>query len=228
MNIISHPSPNFNARRLPLDYIIIHHTDTRNVDEALAILCQQNRPAAEGGEVSVHYCIARDGRIFQLVDDSQRAWHAGIGNWRGVTDMNSASVGIELDNDGYRYGPTAFPEAQIESLLELLRHLSDQHSIAPENIIGHSDYAPGRKQDPSHLFPWAELALAGFGLWPQQKLRGVTLSAAEANARLFALGYDTTNPDALLAFQLHFCPTERGQGLSQLTKDTLAGFGGGL
>lgn len=224
MQTIPHPSPNFNERLLPLQYVMIHHTDTQSAEDALAILTQKGRLPEQGGEVSAHYCIARDGRLFQLVDDDKRAWHAGKGNWQGITDMNSASIGIELENPGYSYGMQPFPDVQIDQLIGLLNHLVLRHTIHPHHIIGHSDYAPGRKADPGHTFPWADLARLGLGLWPTKKVVGATITEAESNDILARLGYDIANPKALSAFQLHFCPAERDRGLTQATQDLLAGF----
>ena len=150
------PSPNFDQRRPVL--IVVHFTDEASAEQALHTL----RTANSGGPVSSHYLVGNDGRIYQLVADSQRAWHAGAGHWGTITDVNSASIGIELDNDGH----SPFTKAQIDSLLRLLADLTDRLRIPRTQIIGHEDLAPGRKDDPGPRFPWQLLADAGFGLWP--------------------------------------------------------------
>ncbi|AHX14185.1 N-acetylmuramoyl-L-alanine amidase [Dyella jiangningensis] len=151
------PSPNFDQRRPVL--IVVHFTDEQSAEQALHTL----RTANSGGPVSSHYLVGNDGRIYQLVADSQRAWHAGAGHWGTITDVNSASIGIELDNDGH----SPFTKAQIDSLLRLLADLTDRLRIPRTQIIGHEDLAPGRKDDPGPRFPWQLLADAGFGLWPR-------------------------------------------------------------
>lgn len=154
------PSPNFDARR-PLA-IVIHATEQGSAEQSLETLRTRNR----GGPVSAHYLIGDDGRIYQLVADGDRAWHAGGGRWGTLTDLNSASIGIELDNEVGE----AFTEAQLASLLRLLDDLTTRLSIPKTQVIGHADMAPTRKRDPGALFPWQRLADAGYGLWPQGAL----------------------------------------------------------
>lgn len=154
------PSPNYNARSAEL--IVLHFTDQHSVQQSLDTLRTHN----SGGPVSAHYLIGSDGHVYQLVADSQRAWHAGAGRWGTMTDVNSASIGIELDNDG----ATAFAPPQISRLLRLLTDLTERLSIPRTQIIGHEDLAPERKDDPGALFPWQQLAAAGFGLWPDATL----------------------------------------------------------
>lgn len=150
------PSPNHEPRRPIL--IVIHATEQASVQRSLDTLRSRNR----GGPVSAHYLIGRDGSRYQLVADDQRAWHAGVGRWGTITDVNSVSIGIELDNDG----TAEFPPAQIDSLLVLLTDLCDRLRIPRTQIVAHSDFAPARKRDPNALFPWQQLAEAGFGIWP--------------------------------------------------------------
>ncbi|WP_049623022.1 N-acetylmuramoyl-L-alanine amidase [Frateuria defendens] len=151
------PSPNYDVRRPVL--IVIHFTDEDSVQRSLEILRTRN----SGGPVSAHYLVGADGHIYQLVADTQRAWQAGAGHWGTITDVNSASIGIELDNDGH----VPFAPAQIASLLRLLDDLTTRLRIPRTQVIGHEDLAPGRKVDPGPLFPWRQLAEAGYGLWPQ-------------------------------------------------------------
>lgn len=187
-------SPNHGERKAQL--IVLHYTASASVPEALAILQSGN---AEG-PVSAHYLIGADGRRYQLVADSQRAWHAGAGRWGTITDVNSASIGIELDNDGR----TPFTSIQIASLIELLRDLTERLRIPPTQIIGHEDLAPGRKRDPGPLFPWRLLADAGFGRWPVAPLVDPPVGF-DAWAALAAVGYPLDPPAAALqAFHHHF------------------------
>jgi N-acetylmuramoyl-L-alanine amidase len=145
-----HPSPNFGPRREGLTpfIVVLHYTAMKSLEAALDRLCD---PAAE---VSAHYVIGRRGETLRLVDEAERAWHAGAGSWRGLGDINSRSIGIELDNTGQH----PFPEPQMQALEGLLRDLLARWHIAPADVIGHSDLAPGRKQDPGPRFDWARLA----------------------------------------------------------------------
>jgi N-acetylmuramoyl-L-alanine amidase len=189
------PSPNYSARRPSL--VVVHHTGSASVDRALATLTDPGRG------VSAHYLIARDGRILQLVDERMRAWHAGESRWGNESDVNSASIGIELDNDG----DEPFPRPQIDALLRLLADVTARHRIAGTNVVGHADVAPGRKTDPSAWFPWGELAGRGFGLWCDEPLTSPTLQSMTIDVPLGlrAIGYDTSDPDsALRAFRIHY------------------------
>ncbi len=188
------PSPNHDARRPQL--IVIHYTEQHSVEQSLRTLRSRN----SGGPVSAHYLIGRDGQRYQLVDDERRAWHAGVGRWGTITDVNSASIGIELDNDG----TSDFPETQIESLLVLLEDLCKRHRIPRTQVIGHSDMAPTRKRDPGPRFPWKHLALAGFGRWPQGDAQPAPPDF-DALQGLSMLGYDTQDPQAAVrAWRMHF------------------------
>ena len=212
------PSPNFDNRACAISHIILHYTDMADCDAALARLCD---PAAK---VSAHYLIRRDGHIFQLVDEAERAWHAGVSFWQGETDMNSASIGIELDHAGHKDGAmAAFPQTQMAALITLLQEVTARHDIAPQNILGHSDIAPGRKIDPGEAFDWAALHQAGFGLWVEEvKIEDVpTLSlgnedkaVAPLQKALAAIGYHIAadgvygpqTQAVIPAFQRHFRP----------------------
>ena len=185
------PSPNFDARRPNL--VVVHHTSNDSVDRALVTLTSPER------KVSAHYLIGRDGAIVQLVEENQRAWHAGLSWWGGMTDVNSVSIGIELDNNG----DEPFADVQIDALLGLLATLQQRYAIPRANFVGHADVAPGRKADPSVWFPWQSLAAQGFGLWCDAPWppapAGFDLSLA-----LTALGYSPLTPDASRrAFLLH-------------------------
>jgi N-acetylmuramoyl-L-alanine amidase len=153
-------------------------------------------------EVSAHYVVDLDGRALQLVDEAQRAWHAGQSFWAGETDLNSTSIGIEIVNPGHTYGHQPFPPAQILSVIHLCREIIARHSILPSHVLAHSDIAPTRKQDPGELFPWQTLAENGVGIWP---MPGDKISPA---ADLGKYGYDISNlPAAITAFQRHFRPS---------------------
>ena len=186
------PSPNSNERRP--NYIILHQTSSDDAARALRTLTNPDRA------VSAHYLVGRDGLIYRLVDENKRAWHAGASFWGGQTDLNSSSIGIELDNNGAE----PFPEAQIAALLDLLRDIQARHRIPPANVIGHGDIAPQRKVDPSALFPWHRLAEMGFGQWCRTSLPEPP-PVLDTTLWLQALGYDVSDPQAALtAFRRHF------------------------
>ena len=153
------PSPNFGPRvgRIGPDMIILHYTGMVTGAAAEAWLCD------EASNVSSHYLVHENGRIVQMVRERDRAWHAGKSSWRGVTDINSCSVGIEIVNPGHLLGYRNFPERQIEAVIELCKGVVARHAILPERVLAHSDVAPGRKIDPGERFPWRRLAGAGIG-----------------------------------------------------------------
>lgn len=188
------PSKNHDARQATI--IVLHHTQMASFDEALATL----KSANDQGRVSAHYLVAEDGRIVQLVDERARAWHAGIGRWGALTDLNDASIGIELDNDGTE----PFAEAQVAALIRLLDDVCTRLAIPRTAVIAHADLAPTRKADPSAHFPWARLAAAGFGEWPRADAPPAP-EGFDPVVALALLGYDTSNlPAALAAFRRRF------------------------
>jgi N-acetylmuramoyl-L-alanine amidase len=221
---ISHPSPNHEPRKADIiDMLVLHYTGMQSGKEALERLCD---PAAK---VSAHYLVEEDGTIFQMVPDSERAWHAGASYWRGETDINSRSIGIEIVNPGHEFGYRSFPAAQIDSLIGLCIRLLARHPIHPRNVVAHSDVAPTRKQDPGELFPWPRLKAYGIGLWP---FDGVEIADIEQNKLLRMLnrfGYDVTAPEAAIAaFQRHFRP-EKVDGIADpQTAGRIARLLGGL
>lgn len=152
-------SPNFGERRgrIAADMIILHYTGMESAAGALSWLAN---PAAQ---VSAHYFVDEDGTVIQMVGESYRAWHAGVSAWGGETDINSASIGIEIVNPGHEFGYRPFAEAQIDAVIALCRDIVGRLQIAPQRVLGHSDVAPGRKTDPGEFFPWARLAAAGIG-----------------------------------------------------------------
>ena len=188
------PSKNFDERRPVV--IVLHYTEQDSVEQSLDTLRSRN----SGGRVSSHYLLGKDGKIYQLVSDAKRAWHAGAGSWGAITDVNNASIGIEIDNDG----KSPFPDAQIDSLIVLLRDLTQRLRIPPAQIIGHSDLAPSRKIDPGPLFPWKRLHDAGFGLWPADPTQDPP-AGFDPWLALQAIGYSTDNrADTVRAFHHRF------------------------
>lgn len=196
------PSPNFNARELPVTMIVLHYTGMRTADEALERLCSE-----EAG-VSAHYLIDESGLVTQMVAEENRAWHAGKSYWRGITDVNSASVGIELVNPGHEFGYRDFPEAQIEALLPLLSDIKKRHGVSRSNVVGHSDIAPARKTDPGELFPWERLARHKLAIpAPRPSLRLVFDNDGAFYLALERFGYDITDgPAAVRAFERRWRP----------------------
>ena len=196
------PSPNWNERKLPISMIVLHYTGMRTGAEALERMCD---PAAE---VSAHYMIEENGAVTRLVDEDKRAWHAGRSYWRGITDVNSASIGIELVNPGHEWGYRPFTAAQMESLLPLVGRIVRRYDIPRANVVGHSDIAPARKEDPGELFDWERLARLRLAL-PVPK---ISLGTPFPNDGAFMLGlerfgYDITDGRAAVAaFQRRWRP----------------------
>jgi len=196
------PSPNFGERKLPISMAVLHYTEMADADAALQRMCDPQT------QVSAHYLITQKGEIIRLVPEEKRAWHAGASYWRGQKDVNSASVGIELDHPGHALGYRAFAPAQIEALVPLLARIVKQYDIPRANIVGHSDVAPGRKIDPGELFPWDRLAQYGLAI-PRPK---ITLGDPFDNDGAFYLalerfGYDITDGrKAVEAFQRRWRP----------------------
>lgn len=203
--------------------IILHYTGMADGPAALARLTD---PAAK---VSAHYLVEEDGRVFALVPEARRAWHAGVSHWRGERDINGRSVGIEVVNPGHECGYRPFPKAQIKSVIELVADIRSRWTIPDALILGHSDVAPVRKSDPGELFPWRELAKAGHGLWVEAPAApGPSLSEGDEGLGVMVLrsgflrlGYDCPRAgpfDAHLAaivtaFQRHWRP-ERVDGVA--------------
>jgi N-acetylmuramoyl-L-alanine amidase len=197
------PSPNFNDRAdgTAPSVLVLHYTDLPDAEASRQWMCNPEK------KVSSHYLVDLDGSVIQLVDEDKRAWHAGQSYWRGMTDLNTHSIGIEIQNTGHSLGYVPFPDVQIGGVIALCRDILTRQSIPARNIVAHSDIAPARKQDPGHLFPWAMLAAAGIGLWPQEKVSGF-LTPQAFMAGLAHIGYDPSLPPEVLvtAFQRHFEP----------------------
>ena len=220
--MIRHPSPNHDARpaRVAIDMLVLHYTGMPTGGEALQALCDTRR------KVSAHYLVEEDGRVFALVDEVRRAWHAGEACWRGRRDVNARSIGIEIVNPGHEWGYRDFPPAQMRALIALARDVVARHAIPPRHVLAHSDVAPRRKQDPGERFDWRALAAAGVGLWAgesvaaagagsEKKGRGGEGDFLHLRRDLFRFGYEVKRSGGALdeelaivlrAFQRHFRP----------------------
>jgi N-acetylmuramoyl-L-alanine amidase len=220
-------SPNFNERKAPPDMVVLHYTGMKTGAEALARMCD---PAAQ---VSAHYMVEEDGQVYRLVPEERRAWHAGVSFWKGETDINGCSIGIEIVNPGHEFGYRDFPAAQVDAVIGLLDGIRERWDIPDHRILGHSDVAPSRKEDPGERFPWAELAAHGHGLWvtpdmPPEGTLGPPLGLGETGLGVFslqsALGklgynilaggpYDAETATIVTAFQRHWLPEQIGTEL---------------
>lgn len=201
--VIPHPSPNFGPRRdgAQPDMIVLHHTAMITAEAALGRLCD---PCAE---VSAHYLICERGRIWQMVEERFRAWHAGAGQWGGVRDVNSRSIGIELANTGTH----PFSEPQMAALEGLMPSIMVRWNIPPERVIAHSDMAPGRKSDPGQRFDWRRLARQGLSVWPKAQMRAVPEQFPHDAERFgYRMSGAATERDILRAFRLRFRPDASG------------------
>jgi N-acetylmuramoyl-L-alanine amidase len=201
---------NFNLRKP--NFVIIHHTAQDSCEQTLKTFTMVK------SQVSAHYLICKDGTIHHLLNDYLRAWQAGLSKWGNTTDINSVSIGIEMDNNGFE----PFTDAQVSSLLQLLAVLKKNYSIPAANFIGHSDIAPGRKVDPSRYFPWKQLADKGFGLW--YDTAGVKVPAdLNVMQALRMIGYDIKKPEAAIqSFKLHFVQNDSTQVINEEDKKILA------
>ncbi|MEM7767348.1 MAG: N-acetylmuramoyl-L-alanine amidase [Pseudomonadota bacterium] len=243
MRITFDPSPNFNARKAPVDVLVLHYT---GMETGAAAIARLKDPAAE---VSAHYVVREDGVVVQMVAEAERAWHAGVSRWQGDGDLNSRSVGVEIVNGGHDV-PLAdgtlppYPAVQVAAVVSLSSAVLARHRICPTRVVGHSDIAPGRKRDPGEHFPWRALAQAGIGLWPEPAAsadqlavigrglgRGDTGTPVVNVQRMLsnigykmdtAGAYDEQTESVVLAFQRRWLP-ERLTGQADL--ETLARIG---
>ena len=202
MSMIDTPSPNFDERTLPISMIVLHYTGMQDAASAIARLSD---PEAK---VSAHYLIAEDGQIVRMVSEDKRAWHAGRSHWRKINDVNSASVGIEIVNPGHEFGYRPFPLMQIDALIPLMQEITLRYRITRGNVVGHSDIAPARKDDPGELFPWERLAKLRLALpSPTKNLMDPHWTDGGFLLALERFGYDVTDPlAAIRAFQRRFRP----------------------
>jgi N-acetylmuramoyl-L-alanine amidase len=231
VRLIPAPSPNFNDRPRTPDMIVLHYTGMATGEAALARL---RDPQAQ---VSAHYLVEEDGRVFALVEEDCRAWHAGVSFWRGERDINGCSIGVEIVNPGHEFGYRDFPEAQVTAVVALLDDIRSRRAIPDRRILAHSDVAPERKQDPGERFPWPRLARAGHGLWidggagQQTALaegdQGEAVSSLQSD--LARLGYeqdrsgrfDTVTRACVVAFQRHWVQDRVDGAADALTRERL-------
>jgi N-acetylmuramoyl-L-alanine amidase len=202
---IACPSPNFDMRRgKAVNMLLLHYTGMQSASAALDRLCDAE------AKVSAHYTVDEDGAVYVHVPEEERAWHAGKAYWAGETDINACSIGIEIVNPGHTFGYRSFPDVQVASVIALAQDIVARHAIPAHRVLAHSDVAPARKADPGELFPWAQLAEQGVGLWPAQ---GAPLKGdfAAGLARFgYSIGGDTDvgSSQAIVAFQRHFRPSK--------------------
>ena len=200
--IIDAPSPNFDERALPVSMLVLHYT---GMPDAAGAIARLRDPEAK---VSAHYLVAEDGQILRLVPEEKRAWHAGRSSWRGIQDINSASIGIEIVNPGHEFGYRPFPKEQMEALIPLVADIVKRHSIRRGSVVGHSDIAPARKEDPGELFDWGRLARLGLAAErPTKNLIDPLWTDGGFLLALERYGYDVSKPKAAItAFQRRFRP----------------------
>lgn len=222
LDIISRPSPNFNDRPAGGDvkYLILHYTGMGTGQEALERLCDAE------AQVSAHYLVEEDGRIFSLVSEDKRAWHAGASAWEQDRDINGLSIGIELvnpghDQPGYKGDYRSFPKPQMTSLTNLCQSILSRHEIKPWHILGHSDVAPLRKIDPGELFDWRGLAQSGIGVWPDPNIpSSASVTPENFREKLAQYGYSWSDgeekmAEIISAFQRHFRPRDFSGGIDE-------------
>lgn len=197
LDITRSPSPNYDSRGgHDIDMLVLHYTGMPTAEDALTRLCDGD------SKVSSHYLLDEQGTIHALVEESERAWHSGVSYWRGHTNINQRSIGIEIVNPGHEFGYRRFPETQMDALIPLCKEIINRHNIVPQNIVGHSDVAPQRKEDPGELFNWRLLADNGIGLFPE-----IPADEGIGAENLAPYGYDLSKPRyAITAFQRHFRP----------------------
>jgi N-acetylmuramoyl-L-alanine amidase len=228
-------SPNHDARApgAPVDMLVLHYTGMDDEQAALDRLCDP------GARVGAHWFVRLDGSVVRMIDETRRAWHAGVSLWAGERDINSRSVGIEIHNPGHDFGYPDFPNGQIEAVIALCGAILRRHPIPPHRVLAHSDVAPGRKIDPGERFPWPRLYAAGIGHWvaPLAPTGGPALRPGDAGeevrvlrGRLAVYGYGLAAGDAydeatatvVAAFQRHFRPRRIDGIADRSTRETLA------
>lgn len=229
-----HPSPNHGQRAqgAPIDMIVLHYTGMPTAEAALQRLCDPRT------EVSAHYFVDEDGAILQCVPEARRAWHSGRSFWKGESDINSRSIGVEIVNPGHEHGYRAFPDVQIDAVIALVRDICQRHGIHPWMVLGHSDIAPDRKEDPGELFPWDRLAQEGIGLYVpsfplgagvlmQEGDVGQPVEAVQSMLALYGYEIDITGDfdlrtrQVVTAFQRHFRQEKVDGVVDESTIETL-------
>ncbi|MFZ4541048.1 MAG: N-acetylmuramoyl-L-alanine amidase [Rickettsiales bacterium] len=214
----TYQSPNFDARKDDvIDMLVLHYTDMLSAQAAIDHLCTSD------SKVSAHYVVAEDGEIYQLVDESMRAWHAGESHWREHSNINGRSIGIEIANPGHSNGYKSFPELQMQSVISLCHEILARHPIPSRNVVGHSDVAFLRKMDPGELFDWARLGRAAIGLFPvgARPMLGSELMRGDNGKKVIRLqtalhnwgyglkldgDYGVKTEQCVIAFQRHYRP----------------------
>jgi N-acetylmuramoyl-L-alanine amidase len=206
-SILYRYSPNHGTRpSVPVQYVVMHYTGMQSGADALAWLCNPD------SKVSAHYCVEEDGRVYCVVEEDRRAWHAGVSYWAGCENVNDVSIGIEVVNPGHEHGYRPFPSAQMEAVRDLTRDILLRHALPASAVVAHSDIAPLRKDDPGELFPWAWLADYGVGIWSEAKEDGEVRLQGDALAEaLHGFGYAKPSSaeemhKTVLAFQRHWRP----------------------
>lgn len=229
-----HPSPNHGERlgSGAVDMVVLHYTGMQDAESALRRLCDPR------SEVSAHYLVYEDGTVLQCVPEARRAWHAGKSFWKGATDINSCSIGIEIVNPGHEFGYRPFPEAQIAAVCDLTADVCNRHAISPWRVLAHSDIAPDRKEDPGELFPWHVLAEQGVGhyvppaplssgLFMQEGEQGQPVEAIQSMLALYGYdvdingSFDRCTRNAVTAFQRHFRQDKVDGVVDRSTLETL-------
>ena len=211
--MINSPSPNFDERLngVAPRYIVLHYTGMKSAQAALERMCD---PASK---VSAHYMVDEDGSTTQLVEETKRAWHAGVSFWKGETDLNSLSIGIEIVNTGHEFGYRPFPAEQIVTVKKLIKDMMGRYDLPPSSLLAHSDIAIGRRFDPGEYFPWRELAAEGIGLWPKPDAQDyVSLHDDEIAGLLQKIGYETSDTDKTQqAFLRRYHPEQLDKGFNE-------------
>lgn len=201
---------NFGIRKPNL--IILHHTAQNSCEQTLQTFTKDST------QVSAHYLVCKDGTLHHMLNDYLRGWHAGIGKWGNITDINSSSIGIELDNNGI----DTFTTVQLQTLENLLGVLKRKYNIPAANFIGHADIAPGRKIDPNIHFPWKQFADSGYGLWYADTANVIVPLDFNSLMALRIIGYDISKPTATIqAFRQHFLQTANTGELTEAEKKVL-------
>ncbi len=218
MDLTEHPSPNHDSREgQMIDMLVMHYTGMHTLEAAVTRLTDPD------AQVSAHYLVTELGQVIRLVNERERAWHAGVSSWRGATNINARSIGVEIENPGHNAGYRPFTNIQMEVLIRLCSDILRRHSIPPRNVVGHSDVAPVRKTDPGELFDWPRLAANGIGIWPDTLALPNPRKEFDAEAELARIGYDVSDIQAALtAFQRHFCPSHITGVADRLTRHRLA------
>jgi N-acetylmuramoyl-L-alanine amidase len=257
LSIIDAPSPNWDERGRAIDLVVLHYTGMASGEAALKKLrdpapragdyadslppeYKNTPPDTELGRASAHYLVEEDGRVFRVVAEDKRAWHAGVSFWAGEANVNARAIGIELVNGGHDFGLPAFADAQIEATIALVLDILRRRNLAPSRVVGHSDVAPDRKLDPGERFPWDRLAASGAAIAPAASGAGRGVRRAgpgdagpvvrAAQDRLIAIGYglaasggmDPRTLAVLVAFQRRFRPALIDGVLDQETEGLIA------